>query len=195
LVALVDTGDAERVAAFAWHAVTKKATPGRYYVQRTIRLTPGRSGRKGSVSLHRFVMGCEPGDGKLVDHRNGDGLDNRRHNLRVTDARGNATNVTKSKRQKQGGFKGVHWNRRAGKWQASICAGEVKPNGKRKQLYLGLFVNPVDAAKAYDREALKRFGEFGALNFPEGWYGPAEPPAVAGDFAFLQGSGLAGGDR
>ena len=186
LFAIVDAADAERVQQFTWHAVTKKATPGIYYVQRTVRLTPGRKGKKGSISLHRFIMGCEPGDGKVVDHRFGNPLDNRRSNLRVTDTRGNSTNITSSKRQKLGGYKGVTWHPKAQKWQASICAGDLRPNGKRKQLYLGLFDDPVEAAKAYDREALLRFGEFRCLNFPEGWFGPKEPPAVSADLSFLQ---------
>jgi hypothetical protein len=186
LVALVDAADAVRVLALAWHATSKASAPGVFYVHHTLRRTPGRKGKKGSLSLHRFVMGCELGDGKVVDHINGDTLDNRRANLRITDSRGNATNVTRSKRQKLGGYKGVSWHPKAQKWQAQICAGDVRPNGKRKQLYLGLFDDPVEAAKAYDREALLRFGEFRCLNFPDGWLGPQEPPVVAADFRFLQ---------
>jgi len=165
LFALIDAADSERVAAFAWHATTKKEHPDVHYVQHTTRLGSGQSARKGSLALHRFIMGCQPGDGKVVDHRNGNPLDNRRENLRVTDKRGNATNVTRSKQQRRGGFKGVSWNPAMGKWQASICAGEVKPNGKRRQLYLGCFVDPIDAALAYDAVALQHFGEFACLNF------------------------------
>lgn len=166
LLALVDAVDAERVSAFAWHATTKKAHPNVHYVQHTTRIGSGPGARKGSVALHRFIMGCQPGDGKVVDHRNGNPLDNRRENLRVTDKRGNATNVTSSKQQKRGGFKGVSWNPAMGKWQASICAGEIKANGKRRQLYLGCHSDPTDAARAYDAAAREHFGEFACLNFP-----------------------------
>jgi hypothetical protein len=162
-MALIDAEDLERAQAFKWQTKSKKSTPGKYYVQRSYRV----AGRNLGESLHRFLMGCVPGDGKVVDHRNGNGLDNRKDNLRVTDARGNATNVTRSKNQSRGGYKGVSWHPKAGKWQASICSGEPRPNGKRKQIYLGLFEDPEEAARAYDAEARLHFGEFAALNFPE----------------------------
>lgn len=166
LFALVDAADLDRVSGLAWHATSKTSAPGVHYVHHTIRVTSGRAGRKASISLHRFLMGCEPGDGKVVDHLSGDPLDNRRANLRVTDARGNATNVTSSKQQKIGGYKGVSWNPAAKKWQASICAGPVRPNGKRKQVYLGIFADPVAAASAYDIAAIRHFGAFAKLNRP-----------------------------
>lgn len=147
---LVDEEDFERVSGFNWR-ISKDG----YVIH-------GRN----NDSVHRMLMGCERHDGKLVDHRDGDPLNNQRYNLRVTDARGNATNVTSSSKQKAGGYKGVHWNKRAKKWQASICAGEVKANGKRRQLYLGVFEDPIAAARAYDAEAIKHFGEFASLNFP-----------------------------
>lgn len=159
--ALIDVIDAPRVLAQSWRVKFDTKNPSKAYGQRSFRV----DGKSRTESLHRFIMGAKPGDGVLVDHRNGDGLDNQRHNLRATDARGNATNVTRSKRQKAGGYKGVTWSKPMGKWQASICAGEVKPNGKRRQLYLGCFVDPVDAAKAYDTEARAHFGEFACCNF------------------------------
>lgn len=164
--ALVDAADADRVLALQWHATRKKSAPGVFYVHHTWRVTSGRAGKKSSISLHRFVMGCEPGDGKVVDHLNGNPLDNRRANLRITDHRGNATNVTSSKHQKLGGYKGVSWHPRAKKWQAQIAAGAPRPNGKRRAIYLGLFTDPVVAAHAYDLAAIRHFGEFAYLNFP-----------------------------
>lgn len=163
--ALVDAEDAERINANRWHLKRKRSQPDRLYVQRTVRLGSGRLAKKTAVVLHREVMRAEPHE--IIDHRNGDGLDNRKLNLRRTDTRGNSMNVTRSKNQKRGGFKGVSWNPTAGKWQAQICAGELKPNGKRKQVYLGVFEDPADGARAYDAAAKKYFGEFAALNFPE----------------------------
>jgi hypothetical protein len=163
--ALIDADDFERINAFKWHAKRKSSQPGRLYAQRTVRLTSGRDGKKTAVTLHREVMCALPHE--VIDHRNGNGLDNRKENLRRTDARGNATNVTSSKNHKRGGWKGVSWNPTAGKWQAAICAGEVKANGKRRQLYLGCFDDPIAAARVYDAAARKHFGEFAACNLPE----------------------------
>lgn len=164
LFALVSPEDFERASAHRWHLKRKRSQPGKFYVQRTIRLGSGRRAPKTTELLHRFIMGAAPG--VLVDHRNGNGLDNQRRNLRCCDNTQNQRNITASKRQKRGQFKGVAWNARADRWQAQICAGEKRPNGKRKQLYLGLFDSPADAARAYDSAAREHFGEFAALNFP-----------------------------
>lgn len=161
---LVDAADLERISAYRWHLKVQRANPGKFYAQTTIRLTSGRAGKKTSIQLHRFILDAQPG--QVVDHINGDPLDNRRANLRICTVRENSTNVVRSKNRKRGGFKGVSWNPNAGKWEAGIAAGEVRANGKRRRLYLGLFVDPGDAARAYDAAALKYFGEFAALNFP-----------------------------
>lgn len=164
LVALVDDQDAERVLTHRWHTKRKSADPTKVYVQRTVRLEPGRRGRKTSLALHRFILDAP--EGLFVDHRNGDPLDNRRENLRICTVRENSTNIVSSKNRKAGGFKGVSWNRNAGKWEAYIGAGAVGPNGRRRRMYLGLFADPADAARAYDAAAALHFGEFAALNFP-----------------------------
>jgi hypothetical protein len=75
-----------------------------------------------------------------------------------------------SKHQKTGGYRGVTWNKRGKRWQASIGAGDKKPDGRRRQLHLGFFDNPIDAAKAYDVAARAAFGDSARLNFP------AKPP-------------------
>lgn len=161
--ALVDADDWERVSQFKWNGKSKSSQQGKVYAQRTIRLTPGRGGKQTTVALHRFIMNAGPGD--VVDHINGLTLDNRKANLRITDARGNSTNVTSSKRQKIGGYKGVSWNKSAGKWEANIAGGDARENGKRRKLYLGLFNDPVAAAKAYDAAARHYFGEYASCNF------------------------------
>lgn len=165
LYALIDDADLEKVAAHRWHTKRKASQPGAYYAQTTVRVTSGRAGKKSSFQLHRYILDAPPD--VVVDHRNGDGLDNRRENLRLTTCRGNSSNVVHSKNRKRGGYKGVSWNSNAGKWEAGIAAGEIRANGKRKRLYLGLFVDPADAARAYDEAALKYFGEFAAPNFAE----------------------------
>lgn len=157
---LVDDADLERVAQHRWHLKVQRKNPGKYYAQTTVSV----GGKKTSIQLHRFLVNAP--DGVFVDHRDGNPLNNRRDNLRLCTNRQNQENVVHSKNQKRGGYKGVNWNRNAQKWEAGIAAGERRSDGKRRRLYLGLFVDPKDAARAYDAAALKHFGEFAALNFP-----------------------------
>lgn len=164
LFALIDAEDADRICAHRWHLKRRKSKPNELYVQRTVRLGSGRLAPKTAIVIHREVMRAQPYE--LIDHRNGNGLDNRKENLRRTDTRGNARNIHHAKNRRAGGFKGVSFNKNAGKWEAGIGAGPLKANGKHARLYLGLFDEAADAARAYDAAALKHFGEFAALNFP-----------------------------
>jgi hypothetical protein len=104
--------------------------------------------------MHRFLIGEA---GLYVDHRNGDGLDNRRANLRSATNSQNQANRGKSKRNKSG-FKGVYFHKPAQKFLASI-----QFEGKLR--HLGLFADPIEAAKAYDAAALEYFGQFAKTNF------------------------------
>lgn len=111
------------------------------------------------VYLHRLVMGLEHRDGKIVDHINGNRLDNRKENLRICTIPENARNCI-SRRSKHG-FKGVQKNKKRNKFQAVIRIN-------RKEKWLGYFNTPEDAARAYDCAAKELHGEFAKLNFPDG---------------------------
>lgn len=97
-------------------------------------------GRARDYLMHRLVLGLEHGDGTIVDHRNGDRLDNRRANLRIVTAAGNARN-RRSRTGSSSRFVGVTWHARAGRWQA-----QVKRDGRTR--YLGLHPTEEDAAQA-----------------------------------------------
>lgn len=154
LFALVSPDDLDRVSAFRWRASSPDRN-GRSYAQRTHHTGP-RSQRKTSVVLmHRLIL--EAPTGVLVDHINGDRLDNRRENLRLTDHRGNARNRGLH-RNNTSGFKGVIFY--GGRWYAQIKVD-------RRNRGLGGYSAPEDAARAYDRAALHHYGEFASLNFPE----------------------------
>ena len=161
LVALIDAADyeAEHVVEFGngitWHgrigerpwcASVKKHT------------TYAKSSIFGSLELrlHRAVMDAKLGE--LIDHIDGNGLNNRRNNLRRATSQGNSAN---SKRQigSASRFKGVGFHKQTGKWEACI-----RCNGKKQ--HLGLFANEIDAARKYDEAAVRLFGEFAKLNFP-----------------------------
>jgi hypothetical protein len=143
-----DGADFDLVASRKWHR--RRGKNGVCYVAS---YEPGNK----SIFLHRFLMNPEPG--MVVDHRNSDGLDNRRSNLRICTPAENARN-NRGRKNSHSIYKGVTRNRRGGKWCAFI-----KDNGKRT--YQGSFDTEVEAAKAYDAAALRLYGEFARLNFPE----------------------------
>jgi hypothetical protein len=117
------------------------------------------------VQMHRAIMAAQ--DHEQVDHRDNNTLNNQRYNLRTCTNSQNCCN----KPQRAGTssqYKGVHWHKQTGKWQASITI-----NGARQ--YLGLFTDETDAARAYDVISPVAFGAFAHLNFPvEATHGPTE---------------------
>lgn len=116
-----------------------------------------KKGKQTNMRLHNFIYGNIP-DGYVVDHINGDKLDNRRVNLRLaTSAQNNQNRVAKSGTSK---YKGVSYDSSRSKWIASI-----QTNGKTK--HIGRFNKEVEAAIAYDKEAHRRHGSFAKLNFTE----------------------------
>lgn len=103
-----------------------------------------------TVYMHRLIMDV-PND-FVVDHINGNTLDNRKENLRVCTKKENLRNRKLSKNNKVG-YKGVWLN--GGRYQAAIV-----------KKHLGAFDTAEDAALAYDEAARKLFGDFARLNFP-----------------------------
>lgn len=95
-----------------------------------------------------------------TDHINGNGLDNRKSNLRKSTSSENGANRVKQKGNTSSQYKGVSWNKNIGKWQSYIYH-----QGSRK--HLGYFTKEIDAAATYNRAAVVLFGEFATLN-PEG---------------------------
>lgn len=150
-IALVDDGDYEQLNSVKWIAHKTKSG---FYASRRIRLP---NGAWTTEYMHRVILDAPPGF--EVDHENGNGLDNRRHNIRLSTHRENLYNQ-RLRSSNKSGYKGVSWTKARNKWQASI-----KHNGKSRGL--GYFDNPRDAALAYDNAALMYFGEFARLNFDQ----------------------------
>jgi hypothetical protein len=149
LFALVDDADYEHVmAAGQWSARPSGQT---VYAQRRLS-RPGRSAT--TQSLHTFLTGWP-----YVDHRNGDGLDNQRHNIRQSTHAQNTANRRLPKSSTTG-FKGVTRRKRDGRYQAQIGA-------HGRHYHLGYHFTAEAAARAYDAAALRLFGEFARINFPE----------------------------
>lgn len=104
-------------------------------------------------------------EGLIVDHINGNKLDNRKENLRFVTPQQNVHNKRKTIQDTSSKYKGVSWNKRRKGWLAYIMV-----NGKRE--VIGLFSNEESAANAYNHYAKKYFGEYARLNdvpFKEDW--------------------------
>ena len=121
------------------------------YARRDIRV----DGKRSRQYLHRLVGGVKTG--QVVDHKNMDKLDNRCSNLRIATASQNAANSVKSN---QTGYRGVqpHPQSKAKPWRAYI-------GGKPRTI--GLFRTREEAAEAYNKEALKMYGDYARLNHVE----------------------------
>lgn len=107
------------------------------------------------VQMHRFLLNLNDPN-IIVDHKNGDTLDNRLCNLRICSRSDNSRNQ-KIRSDNKSGYKGVSWHISAKKWEACL---HIK--GKKK--YLGVFACKHEAARVYNKNAKKYFGEFCNLN-------------------------------
>jgi hypothetical protein len=110
-----------------------------------------------AIYMHLEIMSAP--DGMEVDHMNGNGLDNRRENLRLCTRAQNRMNSVK-RIGKSSTFKGVYWHKNCRKWRASL-----KLDGK--EIHIGYFNTELEAAEAYDEKALELFGEFAKPNFKD----------------------------
>ena len=147
--AIVDDDDYERLIKFKWHVLANSKRQINYAAT-AIRI----DGRYRNVRIHRMILNLSD-QRAIVDHANGDGLDNRRVNLRVCSLSQNGANSTKHCGFSK--FKGVSFNKKNKKWTAMICKNrEIK--------FLGYYSNEVDAALAYNHAALSEFGEFARIN-------------------------------
>jgi len=111
--------------------------------------------RRHIFSAHRVVWLYHTGDwpAGMLDHINCDPADNRIENLRLATRSQNGLNTPLNRNRNTSGYKGVTWNKRQGKWQATI-------KFDRKSMYLGVFNSPEEAHAAYVKAATEHCGEF-----------------------------------
>jgi hypothetical protein len=136
--ATIDLADFERVRTFKWQPHKEGRT---WYA---------RNSTSSTTSMHRVIM--QATTGQFIDHIDGDGLNNRRSNLRFATLSQNQGNRRLSKNNKSG-YKGVSWNNHSRKWLAQIVI-------QNKNIYLGLFDSIEDARVAYAEAAKRYFGDF-----------------------------------
>lgn len=137
--ALVDDEDYEMLMQYKWHTQNGCRTN---YAHRSYR----ENGISKTIPMHRLIM--KDNSHNLIDHINGNGLDNRKENLRIVTKRQNAQNLHINKSSK---YACVHFNKLSKKWRSNIRIG-------KERIHLGYFTNEEDAYKAYLNK-LEEIGE------------------------------------
>jgi hypothetical protein len=159
-IALVDDEDFEYLNQWKWYADKRRYS---WYAQRH---KPHSEGG-GTILMHVVIM--KPGPKIEIDHKDGNGLNNQKSNLRPSTRAQNARNRVHLRASKISRYRGVTLEKRskARPWIAIICAGPPDHKGFARHIRLGHFVTEEEAALAWDAAARKHFGEFVTLNFPE----------------------------
>lgn len=145
--ALVDDEDYELVSRWKWHAAKVSCRSNTLYAVTRI------AGK--TMYMHRLILNVPKG--KVTDHINGDGLDNRRSNIRICSQKQNVANSKRARRGRSK-YKGVYWHKAAKKW----CVQLGRRGENRK--YLGLFEDEQAAALAYNKAAEELYGSYARLN-------------------------------
>lgn len=151
--AVIDDDDFDLVSRYSWHIHEQIRPGGRTagpYARTNIRI----NGKQRPILMHKLITGHAE-----TDHKNHDGLDNRRSNLRDTTKRTNSQNRRPSITPQSSSFKGVYWRPERKRWIAKIVV-----DGRRRQI--GSFATEEEATRAYDVAAVEIFGEFACTNFP-----------------------------
>ena len=137
---LIDEEDYNRVKSFTWSVKPKEE--GAYFFNRSNNET---------VYLHKIILGVK--NKRIVDHRDGNRLNNTKDNLRICTKSENTRN---QKRKSDSHLKGVTWHKDCNKWGAQIMVDY-------KNIFLGLYNSEEEAHKAYCEASKKYHGEFGRI--------------------------------
>ena len=137
--ALVDDEDYSRISVFKWRAYKNRNT---WYARRS-------NGKSAYISMHHAVIEKNV----RTDHKNGNGLDNRKLNLREATRSQNTANRKHYKNK----YHGIDFHKKSGGWRARVCKDQ-------KSYYIGAFKTQQEAFIAYNKKAIELFGEFASLN-------------------------------
>ena len=147
--AIISSADAHLVERHNWVVVIKKCN--KIYAYRSI----GPRGKQRTIYMHRVIMNAP--DGYEVDHVNGDGLDNRRQNMRLVTHQQNLCNQLISSKNRSG-FRGVSWDKNMKTWRAQITV-------HYKMKFLGLFESAESAHAAYVEASKMLHGQYGSFPY------------------------------
>ena len=161
--ALVDNEDFKKINKYKWYAAYQPTSRNYSAVRAKWSRTKKRNQ---TIYMHRIIINAPKY--MSVDHIDHNSLDNQKNNLRICTTRDNNRNVVRRKDNKSG-YKGV-WKKdeylpktnKDRKISRKVWISKIGINGR--QIPLGLFFSPIDAAKAYNKAAKKYFGEFAYLN-------------------------------
>jgi hypothetical protein len=145
--AIVDDEDYDHLKQYNWYAFKP------YKITYAVR--KGKRGERLTVRMHRQIM--QVTKNQTIDHINGNGLDNRKINLRLCDASTNQANMRSTYNKKTSEYKGVSWNRNEKSWVSQI-------QYQKRKFFLGYYKSEKEAAIAYNAAARVLFGEFAHLN-------------------------------
>jgi len=149
--AIIDACDYEKISMHKWHFMPpSKPHRNNGYAKTNIR-HPNFPHKRKTLFMQHLIL--PPKEEFLIDHKDRNGLNNCRNNLRYCTP---AQNIMNGQYYREGQFRGVYKQSCGNTWMVKMA-----------RIYLGNFSSQEEAAKAYDTAALERYGEFATLNFPQ----------------------------
>lgn len=144
-IALIDDCDFDAISRYRWFSISGRHTS---YAATSIRGLGKRGGT--IIRMHRLIMGVCWQHRVGVDHKDGNGLNNQRHNLRICDTSTNLHGVMRGPRGTSQ-YRGVSWSKSAKRW-------EVRLSVRGKRIVIGYYESETEAASAYDAAKLHLIG-------------------------------------
>lgn len=158
VVALVDDEDYAAMSAVKWFAHPSRRTNGDMFWY-AARMIPGRKDHeRGLLMMHRVILNVPKG--LVVDHIDGNGVNNTRANLRICTQAENMRNI-RLRSDSRNPHKGVQWRPHANAYGVRVTVNHTTH-------WVGYFKDPEEAARARDEAAKRLHGEFARLNLPKG---------------------------